>query len=527
MKPTNIINPAEIERLIKDRPREADALAAGWQEFVQKHPKTLSFERKEEFDAWAAQNPEINIDTNIWIGREITEVYFYLREQHERLQAQIEGKVNPRSVPRELLALPILALAFSNRPRIIEDDKDYQKIALQLKKDWLEKNPGKDFTSKEWLDYRYGSLDDDRAPTLNADAKKIFRTDPRYSKRVERYNEEEQRIYENLDDDPKVTWVKREIDEHIKARGGYFKTHEEDKKPEDIARIIQNQSWGRFEEEHRKKAEAYAEKSEEENDKKSDLENARDIVRKKIRETIERKARESIQEKFGQPKMPEAIRPQPSAYQTKVPTSRAGFFNRGGRAGGRIAASAGRIGGRFAAQAGMAVGKGAVATVANPVGLIVIGVIILIIIIVFLIVLLAGEPRYTVPTYECVDAEGNRVLVTDGNACALLYAAFYSKQTGLTITAKCLDKCTDPFLVGLVCDRNPANNLCDSLPASCGAEEHWCFEYTPPVIVAPGTRSSRRHDCANLDGFDYGGLVGFTVISCNMSPVTPTPTPTP
>lgn len=92
-----------------------------------------------------------------------------------------------------------------------------------------------------------------------------------------------------------------------------------------------------------------------------------------------------------------------TTQQPQIQTPTRGFFNRGigrgsarlgGRAAGRTGSMAGRLASRFAAQAGMMVGRAAaqagVALVANPVGLIVIGVIVAIIIIVFLIIMFAG-----------------------------------------------------------------------------------------------------------------------------------------
>lgn len=493
-----IRNFAEIERLIKE------------------HPEVLSFDTSEEFYAWAAKE---NVDPKIW---GVLEAYFDLRDQHEDKQMQEQGEINPSVIPTELIALPILALAFRDRPKIMEDDKNYQKIVEQHKKSWLEKNPGKDFNSKEGLDYLHGSLDNNNAPTLKKDAEQAFRNNPKFKKRVERYDKEKKKVYKNLNEDPAVINTRYEIENHTRSRHAYLKTHEDKKTPEETSALIQKRSWEKFATENPEKTKIYAQTN-------ADIKKAHEKqeIKKQLAET-ERKTGRQVRyvEEIHRP-IPSQPRPIPPERRTTVPQAAGRRFGPPGR---RAAPGLGRLGTRLVTQAGLAAGRAAVgALVSNPIGWVVIGVIVVIIIIVFLIIMLAGGGGMGLggspPTFECVDADGKSILVTDGNACAQNYAAFYTKQTGALppITAKCLDKCTDS--ISIVCDRNPATNRCDPPPLSCGAPEHFCFDYSVAAPRDANNHSTWRHDCSNLDGFDYGGLLGFTVDSCSMAPSAPTPTP--
>jgi len=510
----------DIERFIKERPKEADALAFQWQEFAKQNPEVLSFDTADEFYAWAANHP--GTDTSIWTGNEIQEAYFYLRDRHEDEQMQTQGQVNSSNIPAELIALPILALAFRDRPKIIEDDKDYQKLVEQHKKLWLEKNPGKDFNSKEGLDYLHGSLDDQNAPALKKDAEQAFRNNPKYKKRIERYDKEGRKIYKNIDDDPRVIRTREEIEAHIKARQEYLKTHEEDKKPEDVSRIIQKQSWERFARKHPEKAKIYGQsnidikKAYEKEEIKKQLSDLEQKTGRQVRyvEKIHRPQGISVEEATRRlesiiPSQPRPIPPEP---RTTIPQAVGRGFRPPGR---RVGLGIGRLGTRLVTQAGMAAGRAAVGALAsNPIGWVVIGVIVAIIIIVFLIIMLAGgggggqtltpgrlyecAPEVNTgmpfdyatspascssgPEVDCVidTTTGATGLVANGNTCAANAATYYSNLEGVAITANCIDKCTDIALTN-VCDRN-AFNACTSPTSVCGgANETFCIEYITPT----------------------------------------------
>lgn len=109
-----IKNFAEIERFIKERPKEADALVLEWQKFIatnaRENPELVSIKSREEFLAWVAQHTEKRIDTNIWVGKEITDAYFYLKSAQRALGEEVSGikreekkKERSRETTREAL----------------------------------------------------------------------------------------------------------------------------------------------------------------------------------------------------------------------------------------------------------------------------------------------------------------------------------------------------------------------------------------------------------------------------------------
>lgn len=494
-----IRNFAQLERFIKERPKEADALASQWQEFAKQNPEVLSFQTAEEFYAWRAQHPEKHVDENVWAGKEIQDVYFYLREQHEDWQIQTQGRVSPSVIPANLPYLPLLAAAFlskDNNPKIMEDDRDYQKIAHDLKKLWLEENPGKDFRSREGLDYLHGSLEDDNAPTLKKDAEKIFRANPRYRKRIERYDREKKKVYKNPDQDPVAKHLKKTVEEHTRARQKHLGA------PETIVQTIEKQSLQRFIDEYPEKARAYTKKSDKllRLKRKSEEEEKREKEKRKgiferiqdVRSFIENRAQDI--ERYRLYKAPRIIA-------------------RIGRVGGRLVAQAGRttisagsklvgVVGRVAARmaiqvttkVAMMAGRGLVAGAASPVGWIVIAVIIVIIVIVFLIIMFldvggGGQPKGT-NLVDCVDSTGASISVVDGNTCAVNLAAYFSNLTSTPITATCVDKCLG--FGPVICDRNP-NNACESPNASCGIDETFCIQYSPP----PSPGATWFYDCSS------------------------------
>lgn len=464
---------AKIEQFIRNRPKSADDSVFQWQNFLKRYPEASSIQSREEFGAWAKAH---NINPDIWSGREIADAYFYLREQHEMTQMQKEGGVDPSIVPQYLIAAPLLASMFFQRKRIMQDDDDYKKIENTLKEDWLKKNPGKDFASKEGLDYLHGSLDNDNNPSLRKDAEKTFRANTKYQKRIERFDREKAKIYKHIDDDPAVARLKTEIDEHTNARGG------------DPDGIIQRKSWERFVKEHPEKVQAYAEKED-------DRKNAN--FRRFMKEAAERDQGGNAMRYTEKTTLRQTT--SSSTFQPQMQTSSRGLFNRtagrmgrlgrgssrmGGRLAGRTGSMATRLGSRLAARAGMMLGQAAikagVTLVANPVGLTILGIIALIVILVFFIIFFSGDSKPVAAIEGCLGADG-KAIVTNGSDCATALADFYRIDEGNpSLTATCVDKCTDSART-LSCDRDP-DNTCDVglYPSLCGGDMVFCIEYSPP-----------------------------------------------
>jgi len=171
----------DAEKIIRENPRQADELASVAQEYLRTHP-----------DAGPADTPQSVLD-----GKAISEAYTYMREQHEDSQIQTEGVVDQTKIPSGLANTPLMAAMFLIKPKTMEDDRYYQEIENKLKNEWLKNNPGKDFASKEGLDYLYGSLDDRTKTSLHKEAEESFRNDSRFKKQVERYDKEAQKIYKD------------------------------------------------------------------------------------------------------------------------------------------------------------------------------------------------------------------------------------------------------------------------------------------------------------------------------------------
>lgn len=261
-----IRNFSELEKLIRENPKQADVQAFEWQQFLKNNagnsPELLSIDTTEEFYRWADEHPEKNIDRSVWVGKEIADSYYYLRDRYEDEQMRTDGKVDASKIPTDLLGLPLLAAGFLEKTKTMEDDKDYQKIEENLKKEWLKNNPGKDFLSKEGIDYLYGSLEDPTKQSLAKDSEASFRNNPKLKKRIERYDKEKKKIYKDPKDDPSPRTHESITQAHINTRLEYLKTHDEEKTSEEIVNLVRKNSQEDFATKFPEKAKAYGQKVE-------------------------------------------------------------------------------------------------------------------------------------------------------------------------------------------------------------------------------------------------------------------------
>lgn len=253
-----IKNFSEIEKFIRSDPRQADVLAGKWHEFIKLYPEVLRFESSEEFYRWTAENPNLHVDPDVWVGKEITDAYFYLRDQEEA--SMPHETIRPMSrISLNNLGLPFLAAAYLAAPKIIEDDPDYQLIVERKKQEWLQNNPGKDLTSKEGLDYIYGSLEKEEATSLlSQDAEKEFRANPKYAKRVKRYDKERDKIYQNPKKDPALRKLSQIIEEHTQARFIHSQKENPDINLDAIRKQTEQCAYQAFVAKHQAKTEHYA-----------------------------------------------------------------------------------------------------------------------------------------------------------------------------------------------------------------------------------------------------------------------------
>ncbi len=248
----------DIENLITTKQKEVDKLAQNWILFVSQHPEISHFVLKQEFVAWAHTR---NIDTSIWIGKEIRDVYFYLRQKHEEEQMEHTGHFDSHDIPPGLGALAFLGTLFSReRPKILEQDPHFKRILNEKADQWLKAHPGKDTNSKEWIDYRYGSLENFDAPTLFSHTEKEFKT--KHESLWKKYNEERKKVYDDPTKDSTLIWHQEEIVLHTQARHELLKKTDPSVTIEHVQKQVETAHWERFVEKHPEKAAVYAQKHE-------------------------------------------------------------------------------------------------------------------------------------------------------------------------------------------------------------------------------------------------------------------------
>lgn len=260
-----ITNFTKIERLILDEPKEADRYAEKWNNFVSRHPAVSHFQFRQEFEAWATTHPREISDTSIWVGKEIRDAYFYLRQRDEEKQMEQTGHVDSHGASPTLETLGFLGAVFlRERPKILEQDPDFKRILDEKADAWLKKHPGKDTASKEWIEYRYGSTENAEAETLYSDAEKEFREkakeNPRYQKRLAAYDEERKKIYDDPQQDPSFIWHQEEIELHTELHHELLKKDDPSITLEHAQKQVEGSHWERFAEKHPEKATAYAAK---------------------------------------------------------------------------------------------------------------------------------------------------------------------------------------------------------------------------------------------------------------------------
>lgn len=253
----HIKNFTKIESLIRDRPHDADRYALEWETFVSTHPEIANFQYRQEFESWAASHPGKINDTNIWVGKEIRDAYFYLRKRHEEDQMEQTGHTDSHDVPSALSALGFLGSVFSReRIEILEKDPLFKKILDEKYDAWVKDHPGKDEASKEWLDYRYGSLENPETPTLFSHAEEEFKT--KHETLWKKYDKERKKIYDDPKQDPTLIWHQEEIDLHIEARHKLLQKTDSTITLEHVQKQVETAHWERFAALHPEKATAYA-----------------------------------------------------------------------------------------------------------------------------------------------------------------------------------------------------------------------------------------------------------------------------
>lgn len=255
---------------IRINPVEADLEALDWNRFLKNNPQVYALNQYEEFVKWG-KSKYINAQAlrRLWQGKEITNAYFYLRDEHENKQMQETGEVDlsDKTVDSpfsSLLSLPLAFLAKNyDQSKTPEEDQDYKKIKDQKKSQWLEKNPGKDLLNQDGLDYVYGSLENNEPSSLEKETEEEFRK--KHPEKAQKYDKEKKKVYKNINDDPLIINLKAKIEEETRARLDKFKEQESPITQKEIKEKVEKKHWQRFVKTNPEKTKAYLTKIANEN----------------------------------------------------------------------------------------------------------------------------------------------------------------------------------------------------------------------------------------------------------------------
>jgi hypothetical protein len=243
----------KIEEFIRQNPQKAQQYAEEWSEAARDYGIPL-LQSREEWESWRQTNRP-GLDRDLWVGKEILQALTAVPPSTE--PEKPEGSSSRFSL-LGLLGAAVAPLAFSGGPEILEGDSSFLKIIEEKKTEWLKNNPGKDFSSKEGIDYLYGDLDDPEKPTVNDDAEKAFRE--KYSKKANYYDEQAKKLVKNPIEDHAVQRAKKNIENHTRARQAYYEEHGMPEDWEDVKKRIGKQEWDRFLKRYPEKANAYRSK---------------------------------------------------------------------------------------------------------------------------------------------------------------------------------------------------------------------------------------------------------------------------
>lgn len=248
-----------ISEFIMNNRQKAEAYAIESQEYLRKN-RIPPFKTKGELAQLLSAN-KLSVDPDtldrIWIGSQILLTFSNMSPPPQ--ESETPSVPPPRLNFLGLIGTALIPFAFRNQAELVEDDPKFKKIVEQKKEEWLKNNPGKDFSSKEGLDYIYGSLDDPEAPSLRDEAEKEFRE--KHKKLAERYNRLVKKPYKTPEEDPAIRHTKQQIEEHKHQRKLFFERNGAPDNWEDIQKKIEHREWDRFVNRYPGKARAYQEKS--------------------------------------------------------------------------------------------------------------------------------------------------------------------------------------------------------------------------------------------------------------------------
>lgn len=311
----------DLQSFIEKNPMGAQAIMARWHE-ISKRYRIPHFERKEDWNRYVEDHPEMHLDHSLWVAKEIEEAYAHLRRDHP----EIESNFNPKGFSFNLSVGDLLGGGLgiwmsTRRPELMQYDPKYQMIADQLKREHKEKllqqrrqqNPNiKEVadTDPEHLDFVYGHMDGRYFSQLHEEAEKRFREGAdivekdekkreiklaQRQKEIERYDKLKTKVIKGAPEHDAA--VKRTQDRayyHARARYLHYQRDEateEEKsiKFEDIYKQAEERAFEEFVYKHPEKAAEYS------------LERYKKLS-PKIRAAIERVERIKILQKYGETK---------------------------------------------------------------------------------------------------------------------------------------------------------------------------------------------------------------------------------
>lgn len=169
-----------------------------------------------------------------------------------------------------------------NQPQRLEDDPNYRAIIDKKKEEWLKKNEGKTFDSKEGLDYQYGSLTDPNAKTLAEEAEEEFTK--KHTKLATKYKKNREKVHKNQKDDVELKALDLRIKQHTDARIKALGPNATEADKERLRKQVEDHEHDKFVRRFETKAKAYSSSN------------------TKIQEAIKRKERKEIQDELNKRK---------------------------------------------------------------------------------------------------------------------------------------------------------------------------------------------------------------------------------
>jgi len=177
--------------------------------------------------------------------------------------------------PLGILAMPA-ALFVKDRPELMENQGKYGKIKQELlkqkEKEWKKLNPKKHFwsrrnyhTSKEYIDYYYGSLDTPDAPTIDTEAEKLFREKhPKIAKDydesgVKRDKKGNAKQYKKASDDPAYISLHGKMEAYLQSRLSLLGKNATQEEKEALEKQIRTHEYDKWVAKHPERAAKYAE----------------------------------------------------------------------------------------------------------------------------------------------------------------------------------------------------------------------------------------------------------------------------